>query len=173
MYRMNTKLLYQDTIETPLGVMIAIADEEMLYLLEFVERVKLEEGIGRLRKKTRATIIPGSTKITASIEKELSLYFAGKLKEFKTPLCLLGSPFQKEVWEELKKIPFGTTHSYSGLAIEIQNPLGCRAVARANSTNRLAIVIPCHRVINKGGELGGYAGGIQRKKWLLEHESSK
>lgn len=123
-----------------------------------------------MRKKTQSAIIPGRTKPINSIEKELKIYFEGNLLEFKTPLQLLGSPFQKRVWEALKKIPPGETRSYSDLAIAIGRPSAFRAVAQANGANQLAIIIPCHRVINSNGELGGYAGGLTRKKWLIIHE---
>lgn len=157
-------------LDTPLGPMIAIADEKTLYLLEFVDRRGLEREVERLRKKLKSNIIPGHTPLVSSIENELSQYFKGKLKEFKTPLTLLGSPFQKSVWEELKKIPFGETLSYSDLAAAIAKPSAFRAVAQANGANQFAIVIPCHRVININGELGGYGGGLARKKWLINHE---
>lgn len=119
----------------------------------------------------KAAIIPGITKPIRSIEKELKKYFSGKLREFTTPLFLLGSSFQKQVWEELQKIPPSETRSYSDIASVIGNPSACRAVAQANGANQLAIVIPCHRVINSSEELGGYGGGIIRKKWLINHEA--
>ncbi|MGB6976230.1 MAG: trifunctional transcriptional activator/DNA repair protein Ada/methylated-DNA--[protein]-cysteine S-methyltransferase [Gammaproteobacteria bacterium] len=165
-------LLKAAWLDTPLGPMIAISDEEALYLLEFVDRRGLEREIEHLRKKTKTAIIPGYTKPIHFIEKELNLYFSGKLKEFKTPLLLLGSSFQKSVWEELKKIPYGETRSYLDIAKAVGNHLAFRAVARANGMNQFAIVIPCHRVINSDGKLGGYGGGIQRKQWLINHEKT-
>jgi AraC family transcriptional regulator, regulatory protein of adaptative response / methylated-DNA-[protein]-cysteine methyltransferase len=158
-------------LDTPLGPMLAIANEKALYLLEFVDRRGLEREIERLRKKTQSAIIPGSTAPILSIEKELAHYFKGKLTEFTTPLFYLGSPFQRRVWEELKKIPMGQTRSYTDIAKAIGRSSARRAVARANGSNQLALVIPCHRVINANGELGGYAGGLTRKEWLLAHES--
>lgn len=163
-------ILKASWLDTPLGPMIAIANEEALYLLEFVERRGLEREIERLRKKTHAAIIPGLTTPIRSIEKELSHYFNGTLTEFKTPLFFLGSPFQKKVWEELIRIPFGETRSYSNIAQAIGQPVSYRAVARANGTNQLAIIIPCHRVISADGSLSGYGGGIARKRWLIDHE---
>jgi AraC family transcriptional regulator of adaptative response/methylated-DNA-[protein]-cysteine methyltransferase len=163
-------ILRASWLDTQLGPMIAIADEEALYLLEFVDRRGLEREIERLRQKTKSAIIPGYTKSIRSIEAELGQYFDGKLTEFKTPLFLLGSPFQKNVWEQLKKISPGETRSYSDIAAAIENPTAYRAVAQANGANQLAIIIPCHRVINLNGELGGYGGGLTRKKWLLNHE---
>lgn len=159
-------------LDTPLGPMLAIANEEALYLLEFVERRGLEREVERLRHRTKSAIIPGRTAPIDSIEKELRDYFDGMLREFKTVLYFLGSPFQKRVWEELRKIPCGETRSYSDIAIAIGKPTACRAVAQANGANQLAIVIPCHRVINMNGTVGGYGGGVARKEWLLKHEKT-
>lgn len=169
----STNVLKAHWIDTPLGPMLAVADEEALYLLEFVDRRGLEKEMERLRKKSKLPLIPGQNKIITSIEQELRAYFAGKLKEFKTPLFLLGTPFQKRVWEELQKIPYGETRSYADIARSIGHPTAFRAVARANGTNQICIVIPCHRVINSSGELGGYGGGIARKKRLLALENAK
>lgn len=157
-------------IETPLGPMIAVGDEKALYLLEFMERKKIEYQVKKLRERTKLSIVSGIAESLVSIENELKLYFSGKLREFKTVFVCLGSSFQVSVWEELRKIPTGETRSYSELAKAIGRKTACRAVALANSTNRLAIIIPCHRVINANGNLGGYAGGIDRKAFLIEHE---
>lgn len=167
------KFLKASWLDTKLGPMIAIADEDALYLLEFVDRRGLEREIERLRAKTKSAIIPGITEPICSIENELIQYFKGELKEFKTPLFLLGSPFQKRVWDELKRIPPGETRSYASIAAAIGNSSAFRAVANANGANQIAIVIPCHRVINANGELGGYGGGLARKKWLINHEMSQ
>ena len=166
----NDKVLKASWIDTVLGPMIAIADEQALYLLEFVDRRGLEREVERLRQKTKSAIIPGYTKPINLIEGELKEYFEGALKVFKTPLFFLGSPFQKEVWGELQKIPLGETRSYSDIDIAIERPSAFRAVAQANGANQLAIIIPCHRVINANGEIGGYSGGLMRKQWLLTHE---
>lgn len=164
------KILKAAWLDTCLGPMIAIADETMLYLLEFVDRRGLEGEIERLRKKLKAAIIPGTTRPIISIKQELEQYFSGQLTQFKTPLFLLGSPFQQNVWAELKKIPAGVTCSYADLAQMLGKPKAFRAVANANGANQFAIIIPCHRVINSNGELGGYGGGLTRKQWLLNHE---
>lgn len=162
--------LKQMHIPTPLGTMVAIADEQYLYLLEFVDRKNFEENIAALCKQTDATILAGTTAPLTSIAKELELYFAGQLTTFTTPIFLSGSSFTQRVWQELQKIPFGQTRSYAQLACAIDNPKAFRAVARANSMNRLAIIVPCHRVINTDGKLGGYSAGVQRKQVLLVHE---
>lgn len=166
----HSKILKASWLDTPLGPMLAIADEQALYLLEFVDRRGLEREVERLRQKIKSTIIPGHTQPISSIESELAQYFNGKLREFKTPLFFLGSPFQRLVWEELINIPYGQTRSYSDLASAIGKPSAFRAVAQANGANQFAIIIPCHRVINTNGELGGYGGGLMRKKWLISHE---
>ena len=108
----------------------------------------------RLRKKTKSAIIPGTTELIRLIEKELAFYFDGQLKEFDTPLFLLGSPFQQQVWDELKKTPHGVTRSYLDIAKTVGRPTAFRAVAQTNGANQLAIIIPCHRIINTNGELG-------------------
>lgn len=166
----QTNILKAAWVDTPLGPMIAIADEEALFLLEFVNRRGLEREVESLRRKTKMPIVPGHTPPISSIDRELRQYFDGKLREFKTPTFLLGSPFQKRVWEELRVIPYGETRSYLEIAAAIDRPTAFRAVARANGTNQFAIMIPCHRVINTNGELGGYGGGLVRKKWLIQHE---
>jgi AraC family transcriptional regulator of adaptative response/methylated-DNA-[protein]-cysteine methyltransferase len=166
----NQQILKASWLDTRLGSMIAIADEEALYLLEFIDRRGLEREIERLRRRTKSAVIPGSTPPIRSIESELEDYFEGKLSGFQTPLRLLGSPFQKKVWEQLREIAPGQTASYADIAAVIGKPGAYRAVAQANGANQLAVVIPCHRVINSNGDLGGYGGGLSRKQWLLGHE---
>lgn len=160
-------------ITTPLGPMLAIANDSGLYLLEFADRPILEREIERLRKKTKSIIVPGTNQHLRSIEQELDRYFSGKLEEFKTPLAHTGTAFQNRVWEELKKIPYGQTRSYYDIAVAVGKPTAFRAVALANSSNQLALIIPCHRVINLNGKLGGYGAGIVRKEQLINHEKNK
>ncbi len=164
--------LKSSMIATPLGPMLAIADEKALYFLEFAEQKRLDRQIQEIKKQTKSTILPGTSAPLISIEKELSDYFKGTLKKFTTPLHTLGSPFQQQVWNELKKIPYGKTRSYAEVATKLNKPTAFRAVANANGANKIAIVIPCHRVINTGGKLGGYAGGLSRKEWLINHENN-
>lgn len=170
MKKLSPNTLKASWLATKLGPMIAIADEDALYLLEFGDQGGFEYEVNRLRVKTKLDIVPGVTFPIRSIEKELQLYFDGQLREFKTPLCLLGSLFQKNVWEALKKIPFGETRSYLDIAKAVGKPTAFRAVAMANRANQLAIIIPCHRVINANGKLCGYRGGLIRKQWLINHE---
>ncbi len=147
--------------ETPLGDMIAIGDETSLYFLGFQDGASWE----------RMATIPGSTPPIQQVKTELHEYFQGRRREFETPLSPLGTPFQKTVWDHLRKIPFGQTRSYAALAQSIQKPTAFRAAAQANGANPIVILIPCHRVINSDGKLGGYSSGLQRKEWLLKHES--
>lgn len=165
-------VLVADWLDTALGPMVAIGDEEELYLLAFIDCHGLEVAIETLCSTLSSSIVAGKTEPILSIEKELGQYLKGQLSEFQTPIQMLGSPFQKEVWEALQDIPLGRTYSYSDLARAIKKPSAVRAVAQACSSNLLAMRIPCHRVIHMNGELGGYNGGVDRKKWLLEHEQS-
>lgn len=166
----HPKLLQAAWLDTPLGPMVAIGDEEALYLLEFVDRRGLEREVERLRRRLKAAIVPGKPKAVASVEVELKSYFAGNLQDFHTPLALVGSPFQRAVWNSLQHIPYGETRSYAELAVSLEKPTAYRAVASANGANQLAVVVPCHRVVRSNGELGGYGGGLPRKQWLLDHE---
>lgn len=163
-------LLYTHSIDTPLGPMIAIANEQALYFLEFHEQQNQERKLKQLRTKTRSTIIPGETDPIRSIKRELVEYFQGTLKQFRTPVCFVGSPFQQHAWHTLTGITYGQTNSYKQEAIKIGKPSASRAVANANGANKLAIIVPCHRIINSNGKLGGYAGGLERKQWLIDHE---
>lgn len=156
----NNTSLKASWIDTPLGPMLAIADEQALHVLEFQ------------RRECKLPSTPRRTTPIDQIQQELKLYFEGKLQNFRTPIAPHGTPFQKSVWAELQKIPYGETISYSELAVNVDNPRGCRAVAQANGANQLAIIIPCHRVINRSGAIGGYGGGIENKQWLLNLENS-
>jgi AraC family transcriptional regulator of adaptative response/methylated-DNA-[protein]-cysteine methyltransferase len=157
-------------IETPLGPILAAANDEGLCLLEFVDRRMLPVQIERLRKLFGCAVVPGPNPFLDGIENELALYFRGELHAFHTPLVLKGSEFQVKVWKRLLEIPYGETLSYGQMALDIGVKDAQRAVGRANGDNRLAIIIPCHRVIRSDGTLCGYGGGLWRKKRLLELE---
>ena len=159
-------------IDTPLGAMLAIANDEGLCLLEFVDRRMLQTQLDTLRRRFGSAIVPGDNAHLQLIVDELQGYFAGTLLRFTVPIVLRGTPFQLKVWQRLLAIPHGQTLSYSAMARDIDVPEAQRAVGRANGDNRLAIIVPCHRVVRADGTLCGYGGGMWRKKWLLEHEIS-
>ena len=167
---LTTNPLYIEWIPTPIGKMLAICDENHLYMLEFIARKNIHNGFQRLSQRYNRHIISGRTSITQRIEDELKLYFKKALKEFTTPLIFTGTKFQKKVWLNLTKIPAGRTCSYSELAAAVGNKKASRAVANSNANNILALVVPCHRVILQSRKIGGYAGGIEKKEWLLCHE---
>lgn len=156
---------------TPLGPMLAGATEDALCLLEFVDRRMLATQIGRLSRALECAFVPGINGVLALAERELAAYFAGDLRRFSIPLELPGTAFQQAAWAALRDIPYGATRSYAEQAEAIGNPAAVRAVAQANGANRIAIVVPCHRVIGKDGRLSGYGGGVWRKRRLLDLEA--
>jgi AraC family transcriptional regulator of adaptative response/methylated-DNA-[protein]-cysteine methyltransferase len=157
-------------IESPLGPLIAAATAEKIVLLEFTERRMLDAQFASLRRYFKTLIVPGENDVLGKLRHELALYFAGKLKRFTVPIESPGTRFQEEVWKELRKIPYGKTISYEKLAERVGSPRARRAVGHTNGLNRIAILIPCHRVVNKNGALGGYGGGLWRKQALQEIE---
>ncbi len=159
-----------DWVDTPLGPMVIICDKTHLYLAEFTVRKNLRGQLEKLSKVYQRPVLPGRTSITEDAQKQIKQYFDGQLQDFDLPLITTGTDFQSDVWDALQAIPYGETRSYAQLAVSIGNEKAFRAVASSNARNGLAIIIPCHRVINKGGALGGYAGGLDKKQWLLDHE---
>lgn len=163
--------LRADWVRTPVGSMLAAGDDKHLYLLDYIQRATMERKAALLQRRLNARLeIGGASGAVKSIADELAAYFAGELREFRTPLMLTGTAFQVMVWEELRKIPFGATISYGELARRIGKPSAFRAAAQANGQNPVAIVVPCHRIINTNGKLGGYSAGLDRKQWLLDFE---
>jgi len=132
----------------------------------------MEQHFETLRRRFRCPLVPGEHPHLAKVRTEIAEYFAGTRREFTGPLAPAGTPFQERVWSALRRIPYGETWSYEALAEAIDQPTAMRAVAAANGMNRLAILIPCHRVIGKDGSLTGYGGGLWRKRLLLELERS-
>lgn len=155
---------------TPLGPMFACASSRGICLLEFVDRRMLETEFKDLQRLLQARILAGENQHTRQAELEVSEYFAGTRQQFKLALDTPGSKFQQSVWQALRAIPYGSTASYAKQAEKLGKPQAVRAVAGANGANRVAIVIPCHRVEAENGELTGYGGGVARKQWLIEHE---
>ncbi|AZI20118.1 bifunctional transcriptional activator/DNA repair enzyme AdaA [Chryseobacterium taklimakanense] len=168
----HEKVVDLKRFETPLGTMIACADENGICMLEFSDRKALPTELKEISKHFNANIIQGENPHFRTLESELAEYFEGKRKEFTVSLSPVGTEFQKNVWEVLRKIPYGTTRSYLEQAQILGNPQAVRAVANANGLNKISIIIPCHRVIGKNGKLTGYGGGIWRKQKLLELEKA-
>ncbi len=168
--RSYDRVLCAGWLDTPLGVMLAAGDDARLYMLNYVEQSSLERKAALIQTKLRARIEMGESATVESVTREMREYFAGGRSAFETPLAMTGTTFQTRVWEELLQIPFGETIPYAELARRIGKPAAFRAVAQANSQNALSVVIPCHRVINNDGSLGGYSSGVDRKRWLLDFE---
>jgi AraC family transcriptional regulator, regulatory protein of adaptative response / methylated-DNA-[protein]-cysteine methyltransferase len=160
------------TIDTPLGPMVAGATDAGLCLLEFTDRRMLEAQMRRLQKLVKQPLVPGDHPHLQQTRDELVRYFDRALTTFTVPLVFRGTPFEERVWRELCRIPYGETRSYAELATSVGSAGAQRAVGRANGMNRIAIVIPCHRVVNSDGQLGGYGGGLWRKHWLVALEKS-
>lgn len=154
-------MMYKQFFKTPLGDMVALADEKALHFFDFSDRENLPKQIDAREE---------SNPILMQLDTELDAYFKGELKTFKIPLALQGTDFQRETWETLRTIPYGETWGYQQQAEKMNKPNAFRAVANANGQNKFSIIIPCHRVIRSNSALGGYGGGIERKKWLLKHE---
>ena len=163
-------MIYTKIINTPLGKMIAGSLKNCLCLLEFTDRKMLGTEYKILARYLDDDISEGSSAIASQVEKELNEYFTGKRKDFTIPLLYTGTDFQKRVWDELLKIPYGTTRSYGRQAEAVGLSSSVRAVASANGMNKIEIVVPCHRVIGENGHLTGYGGGLWRKRWLIDHE---
>jgi AraC family transcriptional regulator of adaptative response/methylated-DNA-[protein]-cysteine methyltransferase len=158
------------SIDSPVGSLVAAAVDGGLCLLEFGDIARLEAQAPRLRRWFQGPIVAGPHPHLDHLRDEMTAYFAGQLRDFTVPLVIRGAPFELGVWAALRQIPFGTTRSYADIARAVDNPKAVRAVGSANGRNRLAIVIPCHRVVNADGRLGGYGGGLWRKRRLLEIE---
>ncbi len=160
-------------LTTPIGPMFVCATDQGLCLLEFVDRRMLETEFKDLQRLLKMPILFGENEHTLQAKKELKEYFEGKRKKFDLVLDTPGTDFQNTVWSTLRTIPFGTTTTYQALAQQMKKPKAIRAVGTANGYNRLAIIIPCHRVIGKDGALRGYGGGLERKQWLLDFEKNQ
>ena len=159
-------------IDTPLGRLIAGATPEAICLLEFPDRRMIDTQLATVRQRYGLPLVPGESELLEHLRTQLAEYFAGTRRVFDLPLDYAGTPFQREVWDALLRIPYGETRGYAELAAAIGRPGAARAVGHANGQNRIAIVIPCHRVIAADGGLGGYGGGLWRKLRLLEAEAA-
>ncbi|WP_262030292.1 bifunctional transcriptional activator/DNA repair enzyme AdaA [Microvirga sp. Mcv34] len=165
----SRQILTAQWLDTPIGAMLAVADDTGVHLLEFAERKALPTEIERLRLRV-GPICFGQHPMLDTLAHQVEQYFAGQSIAFDLPIVQKGTPFEATVWEALRRIPAGATRSYGEIAHSIDRPDAPRAVARANGANQVAIIVPCHRVIGADGSLTGYGGKIWRKQWLLEHE---
>lgn len=163
--------------QCPLGYLLAAANAEGLVRLDFLDKQLNDVDLEKLAKKHffEDEVSLNGIGLLDSLKKELGQYFLGKRRHFETPIILEGTTFQKQVWQQLLEIPYGTTISYGELAVRVgkTTPGQSRAVANANSRNPIAILVPCHRVVGADGSLTGYAGGIWRKQALLVLEGAR
>lgn len=166
------KIIHLKTVTTPLGDMFACAVDEGICLLEFTDRKNMEKQFKSLSKSLNAEIAEKDHPHFTQLENELKEYFEEKRNTFEVPLFITGTEFQAKVWQLLREIPMGETRTYKQQSEFLGNPKAIRAVGTANGINKIAILIPCHRVIGSNGELVGYAGGIWRKQKLLELEKA-
>jgi AraC family transcriptional regulator of adaptative response/methylated-DNA-[protein]-cysteine methyltransferase len=166
----NDRIIY-GYLDSPLGDMIAGTREAGVCFLEWHDRGGVDRIRARVEKRYRLPLSEGEHPHLLLLANELRAYFDGRLKSFTVPIAVSGTAFEQETWRRLLEIPYGQTRSYGEMAALLGKPGGARAVGRANGANYLAIVIPCHRVIETGGGLGGYGGKLWRKKKLLYLEA--
>jgi O-6-methylguanine DNA methyltransferase len=171
-HRSGARAIVTTLIDTPLGPMLAGATDDGICLAEFADRRMLPTQLETLRRRLRKPFVAGSHPHLDRLRTELAEYFAGERRAFDLPLVAPGSPFQQRTWAELRALTAGATVSYEELAQRVGRPRAQRAVGTANGANRIAVVIPCHRVVRKTGETGNYGGGRWRKEWLLAHEAA-
>jgi len=165
--------IWINRVATPLGSMIMGVHDSGLCLLEFAERRMLETQLTRLRQRMGRVFLPGDHPLMQQVKKQLDAYFDGSLRNFSLPIQAPGTAFQEAVWDALRQIPYGAMRSYADIATTIGQPEAVRAVGGANGDNRIAIIIPCHRVVASDGELTGYGGGLWRKEFLLAMEQAQ
>lgn len=157
-------------LDTPIGPLWACATNEGVCYLQFMDLHSLEDELADTCRGWKMRLIFGNHKHIDALKIELAEYFRGLRKHFDVPIALRGTDFQKKAWNQLLAVPYGTTVSYAQQAQALGSPGAARAVGTANRRNPLTILVPCHRVIGANGDLCGYAGGLWRKKWLLELE---
>ncbi|WP_419770923.1 MAG: methylated-DNA--[protein]-cysteine S-methyltransferase [Candidatus Marinarcus sp.] len=167
---LKKNVITTSVIQTPLGDMFAASSQKGICMLSFYHKFHIDAQLKNLKEKFNADIIRAENDYFETLQLQLNEYFNGQRKEFKIPLQLLGTAFQMQAWKALLNIPYGQTISYEQQASNINHAKAYRAVANANSQNMIAILVPCHRVINKNGQMGGYSGGIDKKEFLLHLE---
>lgn len=166
----HTQVIVIHRFTTTLGPMFVCATERGVCLLEFTDRKMLETEFCDLQRLLNARIVSGENDHTRQTEREIGEYFSGTRHQFDLTLDAPGSDFQRAVWQGISAVPYGQTSHYQAISAQLGKPNAVRAVAAANGANRIAIVVPCHRIIGKDGGLTGYGGGLSRKEWLIEHE---
>ena len=157
-------------LDSPVGDLVAGATAEGCCLLEFRDRGGIEKIGKRIQNRYMLDVVRGTNAFLDQLESEIDDYFNRELTAFSVPLDLRGTPFQLAVWKQLLDIPYGETRTYGAIAESVGKPSAVRAVGRANGENYIAIVVPCHRVIQHDGKLRGYGGGLWRKRYLLDLE---
>jgi O-6-methylguanine DNA methyltransferase len=165
-------LLTLDVIDSPVGALLAGATGSALRMLAFTRPEGFDRQLQSVRRR-HASVARGANVWLDRTRAQLAEYFAGQRREFELPLDYPGTAFQRRVWATLLTIPYGETWSYLDVAVRVGDPDATRAVGTANGSNAIAVVIPCHRVINASGELGGYGGGSWRKRLLLDLEKGQ
>jgi AraC family transcriptional regulator of adaptative response/methylated-DNA-[protein]-cysteine methyltransferase len=165
------KTIHLATVDSPIGILTVGEVDGRVVLLAFGDVEAAEDEIARIRRALAADQLMRTTPVLAQLKRELAEYFAGDRREFTVPLHPVGTSFQQTAWQGLLEIPYGATRSYAQLAESIGHPRAVRAVGSANGRNPISILIPCHRVIASGGGLGGYGGGLDRKRLLLDLET--
>ncbi len=167
---MDAGRIFVTTFDSPAGELVVGASSRGCCLVEYVERGGLEKIKSWTRRRYHLEMVEGEIPLLQRVEEELRSYFSGSLRLFSFPLDLQGTAFEQSVWQELLAISYGRRTTYAELARRVNKPKAFRAVGRANGSNPLAIVVPYHRVVQTGGGMGGYGGGIWRKEFLLDLE---
>lgn len=165
-------IAYTGSLDSPFGPMVCAVDHQgAVIVVEFTTEQSREEILATLEEEGYE--LEESEERTADVRRQLRDYLSGERRDFHLPLAMRGTPFQREVWQMLRSIPFGETRTYRQISESISRPRATRAVGAASGANRIAVVIPCHRVVGTDGSLTGYAGGIEIKRWLLRHEKTQ
>lgn len=162
--------LYFNWFDTKLGIMLGVFDDSYLYFLGFIDSKNLLKDVKSIVKKLSASLTFGTSKISKQLDKQLKLYFLNKLKTFDIAFKLTGTNFQNKVWSQLVKIEYGKVLSYKEIAKILKMPKAYRAIGNANGSNKICLIIPCHRVIRENGGLGGYSAGEEKKIHLINLE---
>lgn len=161
-----------EVMPSPLGELLLGASSRGVCMLEFQDGPDRPARLAAAERRLGVPVVPGTHPLLDQLREELEEYFAGRRRDFRVPLDIHGTPFQRDVWKHMLRIPYGKTLSYGGLAERVGRPTASRAVGQASGANCIGIVIPCHRVVQSNGLLRGYGGGLWRKQFLLELEGA-